>query len=134
MPASQVTASAFHSSPVSHGELDAEVAQRLRQLSKKDASTKVKALQVGTTLLTPLISEAMINLWHSNNMSHIRHMWSDLFLEQALKVLLGERPAEEIEGILLAWTKPFQRLVMDNDRCGNLRRKIAVCGARKEAS
>ena len=38
-------------------------------------------------------------------------------LVQAMKALVGERPPEEIEGILLAWTKSFQRLVMDNYRC-----------------
>jgi len=31
---------------VAHGNIDAEVAQRLRQLSKRDPNTKVKALQV----------------------------------------------------------------------------------------
>lgn len=37
---------------VAHGNIDAEVAQRLRQLSKRDPNTKVKALQVSNRQAT----------------------------------------------------------------------------------
>ena len=36
---------------------------------------------------------------------------------QALRAAVRERPPLELEALLLAYAKPFQRLVMDNARC-----------------
>jgi hypothetical protein len=100
------------------------VAQRLRQLSKRDPITKVKALQVSS----------MRNERACEYVAYLYSMPGDtaialLCVLQALRVLVEERPREEIEGILLAWTKPFQRLVLDNCRCLHLTLELKDCPA-----
>lgn len=99
--------------PALTGALDGEITQLLRSLSKRDATTKSKALQArraakGThalqaeafvpcsICLTPLISYNT--------------------LMQKLKAVIASKDAPTVAACLPAWAYVFNKLVMDNNR------------------
>eukprot|EP00887_Chlorella_sp_A99_P002776 scaffold6.g2776.t1 len=75
-------------------DLDGELSQQLQKLSKRDATTKLKALQARGSQMPPAARR----------------------LPQALRALAATKPAEELVRALPPWAYLYSRLAMDPSR------------------
>ena len=101
----------------------ADVAQHLKRLTKREAVTRVKALQVQfcthatlrPTWIYSVFWAADANAPMSNSVCQAANtLWG--VHGQALRELLQEQGDESVAGVLPQWAHVFPRLVLDNDR------------------
>ena len=105
------------------GEMDGEITQLLRSLSKRDATTKSKALQASRAALRSAYNpgscicsqSALSGLLISYNM-----------LMQKLKAVVASKDAPTVAACLPAWAYVFNKLIMDNNRLKLLNLALAA--------
>ena len=99
--------------PALTGELDGEITQLLRSLSKRDATTKSKALQASRAALSSACNPGS-SISFMSALSGI--LTSYHMLMQKLKTVIASKDAPTVAACLPAWAYVFNKLVMDNNR------------------
>ena len=114
--------------PALTGELDGEITQLLRSLSKRDATTKSKALQASRAALCSVcnpgsstsfmsaLSDILTSLMHKLMSALSGILTSYNVLMQKLKAVIASKDAPTVAACLPAWAYVYNKLVMDNNR------------------
>ena len=95
--------------PALTGELDSEITQLLRSLSKRDTTTKSKALQVAAAVTASRYTSFF-------GSGCISDQTCSCMLMQKLKAVVASKDASTVATCLPAWAYVYNKLVMDNNR------------------